>query len=347
MRVKLNILELFRECASRSKQYCQDKIDTLTIAADASIEELRKQISGKANTNHTHSYLPLSGGTVSGNTAFTKAVYAHCASGTSGTAGYVKAAQIKITANYQNVPLIFEVVNRSSCFPMQLFLQFASENNVDPALGSFVYFGANIGAHIVKSATSTWDLYIKKSEAYDNIAVTRYTTNAAYMTGVTVNWTNIHANSLPSGCTAASIASLNVAAAKAVQDSAGQQINATYVKSASVSGKTITFTRGDGKTFTIELDSMGIPTATPITIPTSGWQSDSTAGYPKYYDISVTGITAKDRAEITISHSSLDTAKTCGLCPTNETLAGKIRVRAASIPTAAISAEYWIMDGKE
>lgn len=89
------------------------------------------------------------------------------------------------------------------------------------------------------------------------------------------------------------------------------------------------------------------PVPTPCTIPTTGWQSDSTAGYPKYYDISVTGITAKDRAEITISHSSLDTAKTCGLCPTNETLAGKIRVRAVSVPTKAISAEYWIMDGKE
>lgn len=40
-------------------------------------------------------------------------------------------------------------------------------------------------------------------------------------------------------------------ATKATQDSAGQQINTTYIKSASVSGETITFTRGDGSTFTI------------------------------------------------------------------------------------------------
>ena len=40
-------------------------------------------------------------------------------------------------------------------------------------------------------------------------------------------------------------------ATKATQDSAGQQINKTYIKGLSVSGKTITYTRGDGTTGTI------------------------------------------------------------------------------------------------
>lgn len=88
--------------------------------------------------------------------------------------------------------------------------------------------------------------------------------------------------------------------------------------------------------------------AVAVTIPTSGWSEDaSSASYPKYYDIAVAGVTASDRAEITIAPGSLGTAKACGLCPTNETLAGKIRVRATSIPEAAIAAEYWIADGKE
>lgn len=38
---------------------------------------------------------------------------------------------------------------------------------------------------------------------------------------------------------------------KATQDSAGQQINTTYIKGLSVSGRTITYTKGDGKTGTI------------------------------------------------------------------------------------------------
>ena len=40
-------------------------------------------------------------------------------------------------------------------------------------------------------------------------------------------------------------------ATKATQDSAGQQINTTYIKSLSVSGRTITFTKGDNTTGTI------------------------------------------------------------------------------------------------
>ena len=40
-------------------------------------------------------------------------------------------------------------------------------------------------------------------------------------------------------------------ATKATQDSAGQQINTTYIKGLSVSGKTITYTKGNGSTGTI------------------------------------------------------------------------------------------------
>ena len=34
------------------------------------------------------------------------------------------------------------------------------------------------------------------------------------------------------------------------------------------------------------------PAAVPVTIPATGWGSDSTSGYPKYYDISAAGVTA-------------------------------------------------------
>lgn len=83
-----------------------------------------------------------------------------------------------------------------------------------------------------------------------------------------------------------------------------------------------------------------------ITIPATGWASDSGGDYPHYYDIAAEGVTANDRAAITIAPGSLGTAKTCGLCATNETMAGKIRVRAIQVPAEAISAEFWIEDGK-
>lgn len=89
------------------------------------------------------------------------------------------------------------------------------------------------------------------------------------------------------------------------------------------------------------------PKATSCTIPKTGWESDATSGYPKYYDMPVTGVTAKDRVEITLAPAGLSTAVKCGLCPTCETLEGKVRLRATSVPEAAIAAEYWIEQGKE
>lgn len=86
--------------------------------------------------------------------------------------------------------------------------------------------------------------------------------------------------------------------------------------------------------------------AVPFTIPATGWGSDSTAAYPKYYDLAVDGITVKDRADVLISPAGIAAAASCGLCPTTETLAGKIRIRAASIPSESIAAQYWIETGK-
>ena len=60
-----------------------------------------------------------------------------------------------------------------------------------------------------------------------------------------------------------------------------------------------------------------------ITIPTTGWGVDETSeSYPNYCDITVEGVTAKDRADIAIAPNSMDVAIECGMCPTNETLAG-------------------------
>lgn len=86
--------------------------------------------------------------------------------------------------------------------------------------------------------------------------------------------------------------------------------------------------------------------AVAVTLPASGWSSDSTVEYPYYYDLAVSGVTAKDRAEVTVAVPGLPAAEACGLCSTNETMAGKIRFRAKKAPSAAIAAEYWIEKGR-
>lgn len=50
---------------------------------------------------------------------------------------------------------------------------------------------------------------------------------------------------------------------KATQDSAGQQINTTYIKALSVSGRTITYTKGDGSTGTITTQGTVIAASAP------------------------------------------------------------------------------------
>lgn len=85
-----------------------------------------------------------------------------------------------------------------------------------------------------------------------------------------------------------------------------------------------------------------------ITVPTTGWGIDEASeSYPNYYDIIAAGVTANDRADIAIAPNSMDAAVACGMCPTSETLEGKIRVWARSVPTDAIVAEYRLNQGKE
>ena len=63
-------------------------------------------------------------------------------------------------------------------------------------------------------------------------------------------------------------------ATKATQDSVGQQINTTYIKGLSVSGKTVTYTKGDDTTGTI---------TTQDTNTTYSTGTSSTSGLTKLY----------------------------------------------------------------
>ena len=77
-----------------------------------------------------------------------------------------------------------------------------------------------------------------------------------------------------------------------------------------------------------------------VSVPTTGWGSDSTAIFPKY---SISGILATDRVDLIVAIASLDTALKCGLCGITEASAGKVRIRSRTVPTAAISLQYWVM----
>lgn len=98
-----------------------------------------------------------------------------------------------------------------------------------------------------------------------------------------------------------------------------------------------------------EVDAVKLdkPQAVAVSIPATGWQTDEAedAAYPLYCDISVSGLTPVDIADVRIAPGSQPAAIACGLCTTSETLAGVIRLRAASAPAEALAAEYVITKG--
>lgn len=108
-----------------------------------------------------------------------------------------------------------------------------------------------------------------------------------------------------------------------------------------------TFSEVDTALTNIDSEKLDKTSGISAIIPVSGWGTDTSIGdYPKYYDLSVTGVTANDRASVIISPVCIQTAVSCGICPTCETLAGIIRIRSAKVPTEAISVQYWIEKGK-
>lgn len=82
-----------------------------------------------------------------------------------------------------------------------------------------------------------------------------------------------------------------------------------------------------------------------FTIPTTGWQTDNTVpGHTHYLDIPVAGLTANDRVEVDVAPASKAVADAARFANV-QSLAGVLRLRAANVPSAAITAQYHISAG--
>ena len=77
-----------------------------------------------------------------------------------------------------------------------------------------------------------------------------------------------------------------------------------------------------------------------IIIPATGWQTDSTVtGYTHYLDIPISNLTENDEVAVTVVPASKAVADAARFTAT-ESLAGVLRLRAANVPSAAITAQY-------
>lgn len=150
-------------------------------------------------------------------------------SATTGTIGYVLLCTIKITGTYQNTPTTIVYTQRGDSEAVYLSVSFASTNNTDPALNKFTYFGPSyVRAYIVKSTTSTWQIYIQKTESYDSISLLYYA-KPYHSEQTTITWNNTQVTTLPTGYVKATRGGNVAYADKATYDKNGKDISTTYL----------------------------------------------------------------------------------------------------------------------
>lgn len=161
--------------------------------------------------------------------------------GTNGTSGYVKVCTLTVIGTYANEPIEIGIARRNDYMQTRLYIHFTSQNNTDPTLRGFKYVGQDsIPAYIYKSATSTWDIYVGKTEAYDGISITSMHIPVYMKTKVTVTWVgNQLVTTIPDGATRAIPTGTIYKANVAVNDNDGNDIRTTYLK---LSGGTMTGT---------------------------------------------------------------------------------------------------------
>lgn len=127
---------------------------------------------------------------------YTKKIY-HSAVGTAGTAGYVAFAELTVTGNYANRPVLFGLANRGR-LESSVSVRFNNINTADPTLAG-IYETGGINTWIEKTATSKWRVIAQKSEGYDTIYVNDFTNNNS---NIAVAWINVQLSAVPSGATA-------------------------------------------------------------------------------------------------------------------------------------------------
>lgn len=150
-------------------------------------------------------YLSLTGGTMKGllNVPYGTAV--HYTSGTNGSDGYVRLATIVIKEAYVDAPIELTIMRRGASRPTKIVILFNSASSNDPTVSTFNVVGATANVWIYKSAESTWELYVKKSGAWDEVDVTEYHKHLYLHDRITVTWQKDHISTIPDGALQATV----------------------------------------------------------------------------------------------------------------------------------------------
>lgn len=116
--------------------------------------------------------------------------------GNGNSAAYMRIATLTVTGGYVNGPIEIRYYQRGSITATSLYVRFQNTNSTDPSVDAFNYEGWCRGAYIAKTATSTWDIFIAKSEPWEDIGIQYW---AHYGVGVGITYRGENYTSLPSG----------------------------------------------------------------------------------------------------------------------------------------------------
>lgn len=124
--------------------------------------------------------------------------YAFQPSAFNGEKGYTLLAVIKLNVLNVNAPIVFEINRRGALCPMHVYVRFASSSTTtDPDLASITYEGDNFGAFLVKTATSTWSLYVDNTSGWSNPCLQKWYTTNNQMSRIAVSFPQEQIETLP------------------------------------------------------------------------------------------------------------------------------------------------------
>lgn len=107
---------------------------------------------------------------------------------TGGTAGYYCAIQFKITATYLDCPIELTMSDRGSTMMTRVTVRFASANSTDPSLSLIRYRGCGMDVYACKSATSTWQIWVRCPATYSRLTV--HDVYCSHMSKMTISYPN-------------------------------------------------------------------------------------------------------------------------------------------------------------
>lgn len=124
--------------------------------------------------------------------------------GSGGQNGYIKVAQIVILWSYVDSPIVFTISQRNH-LPYQVYIRYNGYSGYDPTLANFDRTPASpdsVHVYLVKSATSTWDLWVQKIGEWDDIGIMdiRYAQKSG---AFSISYPNTFSTTLPDGATEA------------------------------------------------------------------------------------------------------------------------------------------------